>query len=89
MKARLYRGPHDGKVFEVPDHQRDITLMRPKSRQVRQSDGTDGWFSIETIADEYRMVEAYAPSGRWYPSVHPDGSVFFEWTKKRGTRIER
>jgi hypothetical protein len=51
---------------------------------------SDGWLTIETVDDEYRMVELVSNSGRMrYPACHPDGSVYFEWTKKRGSRIER
>lgn len=90
MRARLYRGPHDGRVLEVPDYQRTIMLRRPKSRRAMFSNGTDGWFSIETIDDEYRMVQVIDKHTNLdVPCYHPDGTVFFEWTKKRGTRIER
>ena len=96
MRARLYRGPHDGRVLEVPDNQTSIMLRRPKRRgllafgaAILSSEGS--YTVIETINDEYRMV--YVDDQRFRPSrlpaIHPDGSVYFEWTKKRGTRIER
>ena len=88
MRARLYRGPHDGKVLEVPDHQHSIRLMRPKDRHVSRSDGSDWWFSIATIDDEYRRV-MITNHGTTTWCYHPDGSTYFEWTQKRGTRIER
>lgn len=93
MKARLYRGPHDGRVMTVPDHQRSITLKRKGRMEVFKMPSSDGFMTIPTFDDEYRIVYvAYSDDqGRIRSgfSIHPDGSVFFEWTKKRGTPIER
>jgi hypothetical protein len=96
MKARLYRGPHDGRVLEVPNYQRTIKLKRRKqnvnlSRLNPMTSGnpSDGWLTIETVDDEYYMVLTRMPDGKLGFSVHPDGSVYFEWSKKRGSRIER
>jgi hypothetical protein len=90
MRARLYRGPHDGRVLQVPDNQTSITLRRPKAggflRHVFDSIGHTTL--IDTIDDEYRIVLLGKPWDH-YPATHPDGTVFFEWTQKRGTKIQR
>lgn len=94
MRARLYRGPHNGKVFNVPDHQRSIMLTRrAKPMSFAEFTGNIGpdTITIPTVADEYRLVMvAKGQDGNtiYYPSTHPDGSVYFEWTQKRGSKIK-
>ena len=90
MKVILYRGPHTGKRFEVSDAQTTIRVLRRKPRHMRPADFTApalGTFTVDCFEDEYRIVE-YSHGGVRYPSRHPDGSVYFEWTQKRGTRIK-
>ena len=81
--------------MEVPDYQRTIRLKRRKRGQLfGPRTGKDGYLVIETIDDEYdivyvRDVTKKYPAAMPLPSLHPDGSVYFEWTKPRGTKIER
>lgn len=91
MKARLYRGPHDGRVLEIPDVQRSVTLKRKGRVSIfdKMAVESSPWLTIPTFDDEYTIVLVRQPDGKLGWSVHPDGSVYFEWTKKRGTRIER
>lgn len=93
MKARLYRGPHDGRVFEVPDDQRTIKLKRKARFSFGLHTSEPGWVTIPTFDDQYEIVylswTRYDGSRERVPSMHPDGSVFFEWSEPRGTRIKR
>jgi hypothetical protein len=82
--------------MEVPDNQTSITLRRPRGDSFLRHlfDNMGHTTLIGTFDDEYRMVIHTDPPDRYgeaHPHVsrHPDGSVFFEWTEKRGTRIER
>jgi hypothetical protein len=77
MIARLYRGPADGKRFDVPDHQRTILFATfPKGPLFDY--GGNAPTVINHTQHEYRMTR----------HTHPDGSVYFEWSQPRGTRIK-
>jgi hypothetical protein len=77
MKIRMYRGPMDGKVQFVPP--KTVELMTVKAGiplvWVKEAKG-----SLEEVIpmQTYRYVKTKA--------THPDGSVYFEWDKPKGTR---
>lgn len=81
MKVRLYRGPQDGKVYDI--------------------DPTQNVIVVSAVADPSNLYQYGVDAGDTYPMVglntvqcfykrtkhtHPDGSVFFEWDKPRGTK---
>ena len=92
MRARLYRGPHDGRVFEVHNTQRTIRLKRRARTGTSIFTGLTGkgnTWELQTVDDEYHVALVRHPDGSLRFAVHPDGSVYFEWSQPRGTRIKR
>ena len=81
MKVRFYRGPMDGKVREARD---DMSVI-----QVQYTPKAKEKYRYWNPADNYAPVEVWAQSTLYRRTrfVHPDGSVFFEWDKPKGTKI--
>jgi hypothetical protein len=74
MKARLYRGPADGKIYIVPENELYIKYASvPKNLFF----GEYSQGPIETTPTI--KTEVYQRTHH----THPDGSVFFEWSKPR------
>jgi hypothetical protein len=72
IKARLYRGPGNGKVIWVRDNEYAIYFAEPPKM--------DSSFWLNS------SPQALAPKTHVYNRTrhtHPDGSVFFEWSKPR------
>lgn len=81
MKVRFYRGPWDGKTKEVADHEHVVLVSTMNQK-----------FLFEELFDSSNPT-AVAPTYKTYRYrrtnyMHPDGSVFFEWDKPRGTKIK-
>lgn len=72
MKVRFYRGPLNGHVRMVADHQHVIEFARPVK------------FSKKTERVDFEAVLGVRYD-RYYRTryMHPDGSVFFEWDQPR------
>lgn len=81
MKIRFYRGPLDGKVMH--------RVLKPGETTIMTARPTNNFFAA-TAADQpvgtgYALnVETYVKTHH----THPDGSVFFEWNRPRGTRFK-
>ena len=81
MKVRFYRGPWDGKVKHVQDHFTEIQVALTKPRLT--------YLDADNPYIDGNMLN-YGPLTAIYRKTrhtHPDGSVFFEWDKKKGSRI--
>jgi hypothetical protein len=78
MKARFYRGPWDGKTRTVPDDQYLIMVMVDNKKNLY------GKLDFPTYVGDLTVRQHVYRKTR---HTHPDGSVFFEWDKKKGTRI--
>lgn len=86
MKARFYRGPWDGKVRVVPDNRDRILVATTKTKFDYKN---DPWEPLVYAEETYSMrMYTITINGRSYtaPAMHPDGSVYFEWDKPRGSR---
>jgi hypothetical protein len=77
VKARFYRGPWDGKVKHVQDNQYTILI-----NSVNGSNLFKDYNSPVVTAPITVQTHIY----RRTQHTHPDGSVFFEWDKPRGTK---
>jgi len=76
IKARFYRGPYNGKVLMVKDSEQTITVAEPNSKfWVDMSDSTYPPAIGVTQHLYYRTKH-----------THPDGSVFYEWYRPKGSR---
>jgi hypothetical protein len=75
MKARLYRGPGAGKIVSVGDNEQ-VVIVQNLARNPMDTYKEKGLLKIETVESYYRRTK----------HTHPDGSVFFEWEKPRGTK---
>jgi hypothetical protein len=75
MKARLYRGPFNGKVLIVQDSESSIILakMKPGARAVWAQDSPVSLTPMPYDNHIYYRTK----------HTHPDGSVFFEWSRPR------
>lgn len=75
MKVRLYRGPGDGKKFLVPDNSQycEIESLAEDPRDTWQRDQA---LTVNTVRSTYVRTT----------HTHPDGSVFFEWDRPRGSK---
>lgn len=74
MKARLYRGPSDGKIIDVPNHEK--TIITSHIEDIRSYPASGYPTQIPVVNAYYHIT----------PHTHPDGSVFFEWEKPRGAK---
>jgi hypothetical protein len=95
VRARLYRGPFNGKVLDATSHGGVIIITGPKKMTRKEKYEWDyqriGMFGA-IYAQPYPMIEArytecknpYAPH---MPLWHPDGSVFYEYVE--GSKRER
>lgn len=72
MKARLYRGPFDGKVVDAQGTSIKLAFM-PDDLPLTALDPTKPL--------PYKIVYYHQTN-----HTHPDGSVFFEWSEPRGTK---
>ena len=79
MKVRFYRGPMDGKVREV----RDSPSMQAIETVYRGSPNTHSVFISATTLQEATKKALYYRTQH----THPDGSVYFEWSKPKGTKL--
>lgn len=80
MIARFYRGPWADKKLAVPDDQYMIAVPVNNMTNYRSQASFDSlppYAQIETRTHYYRRTN----------HTHPDGSVFFEWEKKKGSKI--
>ena len=77
MKVRFYRGPMDGKTRLARDDVFVITTTHLNTKGLWAEDDSDPNLLTRSSLHIYRRT----------PYVHPDGSVFFEWEKPKGTRI--
>lgn len=85
MKARFYRGPWDGKIKTVPDHSYTWKVAIANTKPGWMDFPTDGYIGPDTIFPTHKMYNEYIY--RRTNHTHPDGSVFFEWDQKKGSRI--
>lgn len=77
MKVRFYRGPFHGKTREVRDDQHTVTVSYMRDNSVRPFDYTDPMSLMNMGTTTYSKTR----------HTHPDGSVYFEWDKPRGSRL--
>lgn len=75
MKVRFYRGPWDRKTALVRDTEDIVVVASLEGPSVWMADPS---VSLSLKKYVYRKTKA----------THPDGSVFFEWDKPRGTKIK-
>lgn len=90
MKVRLYRGPYNGKVMNVPNGQTTIALSRADRRSLAnfyESMSPQATVEFKNETYSIRMMGVNL-NGHYYtaPAMHPDGSVYFEWDKPRSVR---
>lgn len=79
MKARLYRGPMDGKTLTLAK-QEQVILVDQLADELQPYD----WSGVaanhpitpNVVRLQYRRTQ----------HTHPDGSVFYEWDQPRGTK---
>jgi hypothetical protein len=76
MKARFYRGPWDGKVKDLDPSMTRIVVAHPPKMS----------FFDELMEPSMPMVIKKTMYTRTN-HTHPDGSVFYEWDQKKGTKI--
>lgn len=77
MIARFYRGPWNGKKKVVKDDINNLVVDYFNSKGVWAIDQNDPAIESNTSRHVYYRTR----------HTHPDGSVFFEWSKPRGTRV--
>lgn len=90
MKVRFYRGPYDGKVRHVDDSalHRGVIQVAEKPKLADLYSG-NYWDQVTVNKHTYEMRMLSIQIGHTVykaPAMHPDGSVYYEWTKKRGSK---
>lgn len=93
IKARLYKGPHNGKIIQC-DGRTEIVVRYPKKlTRKQQYDLYTSAFPVSPIMPHLPYVEArYRMIVRPHPNlggmsftnvvcIHPDGSYFYEYVK--------
>jgi hypothetical protein len=81
MRARLYRGPFNGKVMEW-DGRRELYVSGSKrmSRKQRYERFMKAATAEDGLIYSTHTSEMYVRTGY----VHPDGSIFYEWSRPKG-----
>lgn len=73
MKVRLYRGPADGKIIDIaPTETSWMIRQLADPKRLYADDLSD----VKTVDALYVRTK----------HTHPDGSVYFEWDKPKGTK---
>lgn len=92
IKARLYKGPHNGKIIEC-DGRTEIIVRYPKKLTRRrrydllaEKFGGVAWPYIPYVEATYKMLVRPHPNlgGMSFTNViciHPDGSYFYQYVE--------
>lgn len=77
MKVRFYRGPWDGKIKHLGDSM-DYIVMATYAGNIYTAAASNltGPVAMTNENHVYRKTR----------HTHPDGSVYFEWDKPKGTK---
>lgn len=79
MKVRFYRGPWDGKTRQVADHESMVLVSVVEKKALFEE--------LFNSKDPLAVMPSYKTYRyRRTNHTHPDGSVFFEWDKPRGSK---
>lgn len=84
MKARFYRGPWDGKVKSLAPDTYNLRVSIPNTKPAWLGVGVDVYLDPDVLPI-HKMYNVYIY--RRTRHTHPDGSVFFEWDKPKGSKI--
>jgi hypothetical protein len=81
IKARLYRGPKHGKIYAVADKEHYVVVYgnRPGTLHLANDSYYPNQYTLAMNTPKYVYVRTH--------HTHPDGSVYFEWDKPKGTKI--
>lgn len=76
MKVRFYRGPWDGKIRVMKDTAQEVTVYSNKNPMATL-------WNDSQLNPEIERLYLYRRTN----CTHPDGSVYFEWDRPKGSRF--